>query len=151
MPDIARQVLPTSVYNRATRLFPPPVQVSSSNDKFVYGPGIPAPWNSSHSPDDGAAAGAKKGKDVPNGHKEDRKGEDKADAVEDARLFATWDYEMKDYRIPLGPGKKGRTSSTSLPHRPSISLRPGDINADGGPMRKMPKMKDGRKGDGKGK
>jgi hypothetical protein len=32
----------------------------------------------------------------------------------DARLFATWDYEAKDFRVPLNPVVKGRTRMGSV-------------------------------------
>lgn len=107
----------------------------------------------------------KKGKDLSNGKLSDAGANDdeksNTSAIPDARLFATWDYETKDYRVPLGPGvlKKGRTSSTSMSvgHRPSISLQvkpvlPGMDNLSGLTKHsKGTKVKEERKSDGRGR
>jgi hypothetical protein len=32
--------------------------------------------------------------------------------LQDARLYATWDYEQKSFKDPLSVGRRGRTGST---------------------------------------
>jgi Wiskott-Aldrich syndrome protein len=44
---------------------------------------------------------------LPNG-----KGKETTSKVlQDARLYATWDYEQKDYNMPLTLGRRGRNGS----------------------------------------
>ncbi|KAF9029534.1 hypothetical protein BDZ89DRAFT_1065316 [Hymenopellis radicata] len=91
IPELAQQVLPTKIYSRASRITHPPVLVADNN-ALTYGPGIPAPWNTGNS----TASG-------------DGKKEDAPPVLPDARLFATWDSETKNFREPLkGRGNRGK-------------------------------------------
>lgn len=178
IPEVMRQVLSVSIisgfheclgiidlqhyfqpalYSRATKLLPPPLQTSAT-ERFVYGPGVPAPWNSSNSAATAVAEGSGKNKELANGQKDgSSKGEAKPDVVPDATLYATWDWEMKDYRLPINHPKNKRAGSFSigggppngLHHRPSISLRAGSAGVESSSSRKGSKLV--IKGDGKGK
>jgi len=90
MPDLTKAVLPQALYDRIERLNPPPLL--QSNEQFLYGRPIPAPWNGHY------VIG-------PDGEKQPR--------VEDAQLSATWEVHPRDYKEPLGT-KRMRTSSFSL-------------------------------------
>lgn len=113
------------------RLTHPPV-LHRGTKPLTYGSGIPAPWNANALPLDGSGSTfpgggpgtpllGSKGKEV-NGFGKDKERERDGDKekdgvgrplVPDARLYATWDYETKDYRVPLGGsggGGGGRSS-----------------------------------------
>ncbi|KAJ7145926.1 hypothetical protein C8R44DRAFT_4720 [Mycena epipterygia] len=81
IPELARRVLAPPIYARVTRLGHPP-PLARGAKLLKYGPGVPAPWNA---PED-------KEKDVA-------KERDPREAkMPDARVYATWEYETKDYR-----------------------------------------------------
>ncbi|KAJ7468545.1 hypothetical protein FB451DRAFT_1091994 [Mycena latifolia] len=81
IPELARRVLPPPIYARVTRLAHPP-PLTRGTTLLKYGPGVPAPWN----------APEEKDKDVT-------KERDAREAkIPDARVYATWEYETKDYR-----------------------------------------------------
>ncbi|KAF8200356.1 hypothetical protein BJ912DRAFT_1029788 [Pholiota molesta] len=111
IPDLARQILPPTILTRTSRLSHPPVLTRGSKP-LLYGHGIAAPWNAnavSTGPDGNILPTplASKPKDGP------------MEVVvkpllPDARLFATWDYEAKDFRVPLNPVVKGRTRMGSV-------------------------------------
>ncbi|KAG6820539.1 hypothetical protein H0H93_015710 [Arthromyces matolae] len=83
--ELARSVLPPPIVSRVSRLtHPPPLQRGTK--LLVYGGGVPAPWNANALP-----AG-----DVKD--KEDPEGKTNKAALSDARLFATWEVETKDFR-----------------------------------------------------
>ncbi|KAF9260429.1 hypothetical protein L218DRAFT_962578 [Marasmius fiardii PR-910] len=124
IPELSRHVLPPNIFARTSRLTHPPV-LSRGSKQLMYGTGVPAPWNANLSPStdpkDGAigqggsvGGGANpNGKGVP-GVNGIIKGEQQPKSVlPDARLFATWDYEVRDYRAPI-PGhlRKGRVASS---------------------------------------
>lgn len=46
----------------------------------------------------------------------------------DAQMFATWDYETKQYSEPLGAGRRGRVSAAPLVSLSSLS-RPSKAGA----------------------
>jgi len=155
IPEVLRQVLSPALYSRATKLQAPPLQVGAT-ERFTYGPGVPAPWNSNNSAAPAESSG--KNKDPANGHRDgSSKGEAKSDAVADATLYATWDWETKDYRLPISHTKSRRAGSFSigggapngLHHRPSFSLRGGSVGAENSMSRKGSKLV--LKSDGKGK
>lgn len=74
---------------------------------------------------------ANKAKELPNGKSSEKTADDKSDSLADARLFATWDWEAKDFRVPIVPGRRGRVGGTAgLGPRPSITL--GHPTAFGG-------------------
>ncbi|GAW04099.1 hypothetical protein LENED_005867 [Lentinula edodes] len=98
IPELARHVLPPTILSRTNRLTHPP-PLTRNNKTLTYGAGIPAPWNVNTIPPDNAAANSTKdsqtnGKNVP------------PPVLPDARLFATWDHEHKDFRTPLTPAKQ---------------------------------------------
>ncbi|KAL0573332.1 hypothetical protein V5O48_008630 [Marasmius crinis-equi] len=107
IPELARHVLSPTIFGRTTRLTHPSVLFRGTK-QLIYGSGVPAPWNthvvsSSNDPRDGGGAGS-----GVNGI--GRSDPAAKNAPPDARLFATWDYEAKDYRAPLPAShlKKGR-------------------------------------------
>ena len=89
----------------------PPV-LSRGTQKLTYGPGISAPWNS------GPALPTTT--PVPNGvkglKKEDKEKEKDAQPkpLPDARLYATWNWEEKNYRDPIQPSRRPRMGSVQL-------------------------------------
>ncbi|KAF8550712.1 hypothetical protein OG21DRAFT_1419236 [Imleria badia] len=105
LPELARQVLPGPVLSRTSRLTHPPV-LQRGSQKLYYGPGVPAPWNSS------VVSAAQGGKGEDGGM---TNGQDASSfTLPDAQMFATWDYETKQYKEPLGTGRRGRVSATPL-------------------------------------
>ncbi|THH03167.1 hypothetical protein EW145_g6474 [Phellinidium pouzarii] len=136
IPEIARVILPLSVFNRATRVNPPPPLVNpASKEKFLYGMGMPAPWNANplNQPlgvvlpgkDKGKNKGGKAGDGDEKEFKE-RDGGKKTDVLADATLFSTWDWETHDFRLPLPPHKRGRALG-------NLGLGAGDSgDAEGG-------------------
>jgi len=122
IPELARHTLPPMIFGRTSRLSHPPI-LHRGTKSLTYGQGVPAPWNSSNPlpSSDGAIvpstpAAAKPGtKDalllLPNGKDKDTSGQAKAPpvALPDARLYATWDYEQKDYRVPIVAPSRSRT------------------------------------------
>ncbi|EPQ55838.1 hypothetical protein GLOTRDRAFT_76055 [Gloeophyllum trabeum ATCC 11539] len=117
IPELARQILPSSVYTRTTRLTHPPVLMKGTQ-KLTYGPGMNAPWNSMAAPT--PAGGKAKDKD------KDKEPEEKDEApkvLPDARFYATWDYEPKVFWDPIrGIPKRARQGSIQV----------GGSNAHGG-------------------
>lgn len=79
---------------------------------LVYGAGVPAPWNANALPPADAppstpATAKAKDKGAVNGLAS--KGEVLVKpALPDARLYATWEYEPKDFRVPLAPTVRNR-------------------------------------------
>ncbi|GLB44098.1 putative bromodomain associated [Lyophyllum shimeji] len=104
IPDLARTVLPPTILSRTSRLtHPPPLQRGTK--LLVYGGGVPAPWNANALPAGDAVPG------TPGGGKEKDGEEGAAKAVlPDARLYATWESETKDFRVPLATRGRGRGS-----------------------------------------
>jgi len=112
IPDLARHVLPPTILTRTSRLSHPPV-LHRGSKPLIYGSGIPAPWNAnplpSIDPIPSTPLAAKpkdsmlNGKDLP-----------PKPIISDARLYATWDYETKDFRVPLVPFARGRSRMGSI-------------------------------------
>ncbi|KAJ7802183.1 hypothetical protein B0H14DRAFT_3781348 [Mycena olivaceomarginata] len=110
LPELARRVLPPAVYARVTRLAHPP-PLARGSKILKYGQGAPAPWNAGTT-----GAGADGDGDGGKGE-EDKK-------IPDARVYATWEYESKDFRVgikkPRGPAvqqqppQPGRRSSRAV-------------------------------------
>lgn len=102
-----------TILSRTNRLTHPP-PLSRNNKTLTYGVGIPAPWNANNvlSTADGApnptnnvvkeSSSQLNGKAVP------------SPVLPDARLFATWDHDHKDFRAPLVPAKQQRTRMGSI-------------------------------------
>ncbi|GBE87150.1 hypothetical protein SCP_1003970 [Sparassis crispa] len=100
LPQVARRVLPNSVYNRTTRLTHPPV-LFRGNQRLTYGPGVNAPWNSGvPTPATTPALGKSKDGHGSNGLPNGKDAAAPAKALPDARLYATWNYEQKHYQDP---------------------------------------------------
>ncbi|KAG6898019.1 hypothetical protein C0992_007015 [Termitomyces sp. T32_za158] len=95
--ELARSVLPAPIVSRVSRLtHPPPLQRGTK--LLVYGNGVPAPWNANG----------------PGGDKEEDEGQGKKSGLGDARLFATWEVEAKDFRVGIGPRRtRSRVQRTS--------------------------------------
>jgi Wiskott-Aldrich syndrome protein len=101
-----------AILNRSTRLAHPPV-LQRGSKPLVYGHGVAAPWNSNPIPPTDANGVpqtpiAAKSKDNSVNGKADE--ETPKPAIPDALLFATWDYDSKDFRVPL-PRHRGRMGS----------------------------------------
>lgn len=97
LPSLARNVLSAPIYRKITRTLPPPA-LQRDNRKLTYGPGIPAPWNSKPFDD---KSNANKFKE-----KEKEKEKNNVDGgvkLVDALMYATWDWDAKDFRTPLAP------------------------------------------------
>jgi len=118
IPELARHILPGSVHNRTTRLnHPPPLFRESrggqESQRLLYGTGVNAPWNAQAGlPAVALTPTITKLKDpsVPNGLINGK--EPLARIIPDARLHATWDYEVKRYNEVL-PMRRGRMNSMS--------------------------------------
>lgn len=102
-----------SIYTRTSRLTHP-LPLQRGPKPLVYGSGIPAPWNANAPPTIDtrpSTPGAAKLKD---------KEKETADAaakpvLPDARFYATWDYETKDFKIPLTSMVRSRTRMGPTP------------------------------------
>ncbi len=104
-----------AVYYRAVRLTHPPV-LQRGTQKFTYGPGANASWNSTLAPASANTPVPGKGKDkekdkekegvngMANGKEKEKEKEREKEGsrlLPDARLYATWEYEQKRYDQPL--------------------------------------------------
>ncbi|EAU87618.2 hypothetical protein CC1G_09715 [Coprinopsis cinerea okayama7 len=98
IPDLARLVLHPAILSRSTRLTHPPMLYRGSKP-LVYGRGVPAPWNVAPLPDPANPSTPSSSK--PNGKDKETDPDAPKPAMADALLFATWDYDKKDYRVPL--------------------------------------------------
>ncbi|XP_006455787.1 hypothetical protein AGABI2DRAFT_210360 [Agaricus bisporus var. bisporus H97] len=116
IPELARHVLPPVVMSRTTRLVHPPV-LNRGSKPVLYGRGIPAPWNSHAIPPADSTnnlpptpvATSTKDKVRENGETPTKS------HIPDAQLFATWDFETKDYKLPLPSShRQHRTRVASL-------------------------------------
>jgi hypothetical protein len=93
----------------------PPV-LFRQNQPLVYGNGIPAYWNSGE-----PVQAEQKG---VNGVSKDNKANQPA--LPDAKLYATWQWDAKDYRIPLAiTSNKTRARINSAQSAGTISLATG--------------------------
>ncbi|KDR78410.1 hypothetical protein GALMADRAFT_95132 [Galerina marginata CBS 339.88] len=114
IPDLARHILPPAILARTSRLSHP-APLHRGNKPLIYGPGVPAPWNANAVPSIPDAVPptpqTSKPKDTPiaNGKETPVK-----PVLPDARLYATWDYESKDFKIPLAPVMRGRNRIGSM-------------------------------------
>lgn len=108
------------IFSRTSRLSHPPILYRGTKP-LTYGQGIPAPWNgnpesAAQPPPTPVVAKPATAKDaLPNGKDKDKdkdkdsSGQAKTSAaLPDARLYATWDYEPKDYRVPLPMPSRSR-------------------------------------------
>ncbi|KAG6852764.1 hypothetical protein C0991_009261 [Blastosporella zonata] len=94
--ELAKSVLPPPIVSRTNRLtHPPPLQ--RGTELLVYGTGVPAPWNANVLPPVDGAGDEEKEKAV------------KA-ALGDARLYATWKVENKDFRVGIAPRRGSRNN-----------------------------------------
>ncbi|KAH9477013.1 hypothetical protein JR316_0010929 [Psilocybe cubensis] len=125
IPDLARHILPPTILARTSRLAHPPV-LHRGNRPLVYGPGIPAPWNAnavSTGPDPVPATPmAAKPKDAAPAANGNTKDSPTKPVLPDARLFATWDYEQKDFKVPLAPVVRSRNRVGSVQASGSAGL-----------------------------
>ncbi|KXN83979.1 hypothetical protein AN958_00626 [Leucoagaricus sp. SymC.cos] len=128
IPELARHVLPPVVMTRITRLTHPPV-LHRGTKPLLYGPGIPAPWNSHVIPPSDGTSGVPPTPTTKEKDKDKDKDRENGEAptkpiIPDAQLFATWDFESKDFKVPLQPSATGGTGVGG--HRPYRS-RVGSI------------------------
>jgi hypothetical protein len=86
----------------------------------VYGPSIPAPWNSGQQPIEAAASTKEKSTLVPNGKTEDEVKAEALAKLPDAKLYHTWDYEQKRYWESLSANKALKNKFAQMP----ASLQP---------------------------
>ncbi|KAF9071027.1 hypothetical protein BDP27DRAFT_1219607 [Rhodocollybia butyracea] len=108
IPDLARLVLNPAIHSRTTRLTHPPA-LSRNNKVLTYGAGIPAPWNANTLPTENPKDNQPNGILKPDANTNGLKSKEPAPALPDARLFATWDHEHKDFKTPLVAVKLQRT------------------------------------------
>ena len=97
-----------AILTRTSRLSHPPV-LQRGSKLLVYGPGVPAPWNTNSATSaDAAPPMSAKPKEGVNGT--NVKSEDSLvkPVLPDARVYATWDYDPKDFRVPLGSSTRSR-------------------------------------------
>ncbi|KAF8172853.1 hypothetical protein K438DRAFT_1981333 [Mycena galopus ATCC 62051] len=125
LPELARRVLPPAVYARVTKLaHPPPLARNNANPNAPnaklnkYGPGVPAPWN---------ATSASVQNNTADGEASGGKGAAGEKTIPDARVYATWEYETKDFRAPL-PVRRPRAgggggAGGQPPHPPQPARR----------------------------
>ncbi|KAI0341250.1 hypothetical protein BDW22DRAFT_1359508 [Trametopsis cervina] len=110
IPSLAFEILPGSIYTRATKVTPPPVLMRGTQ-KLIYGPGVNAPWNSGT-----GLPGVAPTPQLVNGAKAKEKEKEKdaasAKPLPDAKMYATWSWEPKSYREPLP--RRTRTGSVQL-------------------------------------
>jgi len=107
--------LQPTILTRTSRLSHPPV-LYRGNKPLVYGNGIAAPWNANAVPPgpDGAPAAnpaTSKSKEIPSANTKDSPVKP---VLPDARMFATWEHEPKDFRVPLNPPARGRNRMGSI-------------------------------------
>lgn len=119
------------IFSRTSRLSHPPILYRGTK-ALTYGQGIPAPWNSNPdgtsqppptpavtkpSAKDALLNGKEKDKEKLDKEKDkskDTNGQTKASvALPDAKLYATWDYEPKDCRIPLPTRTRTRMAAAA--------------------------------------
>ncbi|KAF8901049.1 hypothetical protein CPB84DRAFT_1680169 [Gymnopilus junonius] len=127
IPDLARQVLPPTILARTSRLSHPPV-LHRGNKPLTYGTGIPAPWNANAittGPDGAVVPTPQSTKPKELAQTANGKEPPVKATLPDAKLFATWDYESKDFRVPLTPAVvrgRGRIGSMHSSGSGLISL-----------------------------
>ncbi|KAH9996137.1 hypothetical protein BJV74DRAFT_769319 [Russula compacta] len=123
IPELAREALSVPVLSRITRLSHPTV-LQRGPEKLTYGTGVPAPWNNSDRSSASLQTPSAAKELLPNGltNGKGKEGE-KGPVLPDARLFATWEHEQKNFRDLLTIPRRARQGSvhTSLP----ISNVPG--------------------------
>ncbi|KAF5352897.1 hypothetical protein D9758_007876 [Tetrapyrgos nigripes] len=117
IPDLARHVLHPATLSRTSRLSHPPV-LYRDGKPLTYGNGVPAPWNTNVASSADAANpqgngankkdGQAQGQGQVNGVGVTPKESAALAVLPDARLYGTWDYESKDYRVPLANTVRGR-------------------------------------------
>ncbi|KAJ7774720.1 hypothetical protein B0H16DRAFT_1508051 [Mycena metata] len=105
LPELARGVLPPAVYARVTRLTHPQ-PLTRGNQQLKYGPGVAAPWNAL------AGAGESKNANGDDGGEGNAREKEKEKRIPDARVYATWDYETKDFKAALKKRPNPNTSGT---------------------------------------
>ena len=85
--------------------------------QLIYGNGTAAPWNANTAPLADAIPPTPivgKSKDI-NGLTNGKVKEPPAKAtLPDARLYATWDYEQKSFKVPLAPAPRNRGRMGSI-------------------------------------
>jgi hypothetical protein len=97
-----------AILTRTSRLSHPPV-LQRGSKLLVYGSGVPAPWNAnSPTPTDVAPPTSAKPKEGVNGTSVKSEDSSVKPVLPDARLYATWDYDPKDFRVPLGTSTRTR-------------------------------------------
>jgi hypothetical protein len=121
---ITNCVLQPAILTRTSRLSHPPV-LQRGPKLLVYGPGVAAPWNAnSPTPADVVplmSVKLKEGSGAMSGKAEDPSIKP---VLPDARLYATWDYDAKDFRVPLGATARTRGRMGSV-QQGGISLALG--------------------------
>ena len=98
-------LLKPSVYLRATRLSHP-LALKRGNHTLTYGPGVDAPWNAINAAATAPPVAKKEDKPAMNGMPNGKAKEEPAPVMPDAKFYATWDYEQKNFKEPLMQGRK---------------------------------------------
>ncbi|KJA22090.1 hypothetical protein HYPSUDRAFT_202355 [Hypholoma sublateritium FD-334 SS-4] len=120
IPELARHILPVrkslpTILARTSRLSNPPV-LHRGSKPLLYGSGIAAPWNANAltTGPDGVIPTpvTMKPKETPTINGKDSPVKP---VLPDARLYATWDYETKDFKAPLNStAARGRNRMGSI-------------------------------------
>ncbi|KAF7307686.1 BTP domain-containing protein [Mycena kentingensis (nom. inval.)] len=98
LPELTKRVLPQQIYKRVSTLGHPP-PLTRGPKLLTYGSGVSAPWN------------------TPDNASQEKEGPPR---MPNARVFATWDYDVKDFRVPL---KKPRPNAPVGQAPPPVAPR----------------------------
>ncbi|KAJ7046677.1 hypothetical protein C8F04DRAFT_1061335 [Mycena alexandri] len=109
IPELARAVLPPAVYARVTRLTHP-MPLTRGNKTLKYGSGVAAPWNAVA----GAGGSESRNANGDEGGEGHAKEKEKEKRIPDARVYATWEYETKDFKAGLKK-RPNTNTNTSVP------------------------------------
>ncbi|KAL1761962.1 hypothetical protein FB107DRAFT_244756 [Schizophyllum commune] len=115
--NIASDVLSPNVHRRITHLGHPLALTRANGTPAFFGPGFLAPWSSGPSKDDDKS----------------EKQEDKERVAPDARLYTTWEYEIKKPSSSL-PASINRSGAHVNGRAPRIGLPGGNSSKLGAPL-----------------
>ncbi|KAL1687418.1 hypothetical protein GGG16DRAFT_116995 [Schizophyllum commune] len=115
--NIASDVLSPNVHRRITHLGHPLALTRANGNPAFFGPGFLAPWSSGPSKDDDKS----------------EKQEDKERVAPDARLYTTWEYEIKKPSSSL-PASINRSSAHVNGRAPRIGIPGGNSSKLGAPL-----------------
>ncbi|KAJ7180863.1 hypothetical protein C8R46DRAFT_1070783 [Mycena filopes] len=118
LPELAKNTLAPAVYARVTRLTHPP-PLTRGNKLLKYGPGVAAPWNAVAVVEEPKKPKAADGDDETPRDRD----RDKEKRIPDARVFATWEYETKDFKAGLKRPRGAGGAGASVPPTAPVNAR----------------------------